>query len=116
MDPSARPGGLAARSRPGGICPPEHPRVLRPSALRRRSGVRETVRRERPTMERENPMNLLLALLICSQVPAQSSAPDAGKAKAASQEKAEKEVVVTAERRESDVMDVPAGVTVVTRA
>ncbi|MBI3854226.1 MAG: TonB-dependent receptor [Planctomycetes bacterium] len=56
-------------------------------------------------------MNLLLTLLLSLQQP-----PPPAKPKAADDKAQEKEVVITAERRESDVMDVPAGVTVVTGA
>ncbi|MBV8882074.1 MAG: TonB-dependent receptor [Planctomycetaceae bacterium] len=56
-------------------------------------------------------MNLLLALLLCFQdpVPAKPAAkPDADG------DKKDKEVVIVGQRRESDILDVPSGVTVVT--
>jgi iron complex outermembrane receptor protein len=55
-------------------------------------------------------MNLLLALLLCFQDPAPA------KPKTDDDKKPEKEVVVTAPRRETDPQEVPAGVTVVTAA
>jgi len=53
-------------------------------------------------------MNLLLALLLCVQDPAPSPA------KKTDDKKDEKEVVIVAQRRESDLLDVPSGVTVIT--
>jgi len=68
-------------------------------------------------------MNLLLALLLCVQDPVPTEKPkqaepsktaEAPAKKPDGDKKAEKEVIITADRRESDVMNVPAGVTVVT--
>lgn len=56
-------------------------------------------------------MNLLLALLLCFQDPAPAKpAPKADQ----DPDKKDKEVVIIGQRRESDIMDVPSGVTVVT--
>jgi iron complex outermembrane receptor protein len=51
-------------------------------------------------------MNLLLALLLCAQDPAPAKKED--------DKKTEKEVVIIGQRRESDILDVASGVTVVT--
>jgi len=63
-------------------------------------------------------MNLLLAMLLCLQDPAPKPKPvEPPKDPPAAEEKRptnDQEVVITAERRATDVMDVPAGVTVVT--
>ncbi|HVE41718.1 MAG TPA: TonB-dependent receptor [Planctomycetota bacterium] len=55
-------------------------------------------------------MNLLLAVLLCLQDPAPKPAE---KPKPQPQDGSQ-EVVVTADRRETDIMDVPAGMTVIT--
>lgn len=68
-------------------------------------------------------MNLLMALLLFLQDPVPTEKPkqaepsktaEAPAKKPDGDKKAEKEVIITADRRESDVMNVPAGVTVVT--
>lgn len=63
-------------------------------------------------------MNLLLAILLCLQDPTASEKPKTAKAADGTQEKkkdgADKEVIITAQRRETDLLDVPAAVTVVT--
>jgi iron complex outermembrane receptor protein len=70
-------------------------------------------------------MSLLLALLCCLQDPVPAEKPkssDPAKSVESTQDKqesgkkVEKEVVITAQRRVADVLDVPAGVTVVTGA
>ncbi len=53
-------------------------------------------------------MNLLLAFLLCVQDPAPAQDKKDDKAKS------DKEVVIVGQRRESDILDVPSGVTVVT--
>lgn len=62
-------------------------------------------------------MNLMLAILLCLQDPAAAEKPKAKPADPAQEKKkdpADNEVIITAQRRETDVLDAPAGVTVVT--
>jgi len=64
-------------------------------------------------------MNLLLALLLALQDPASPPAPPPQKPSSQEEKKPptkedEKEVVIIGQRRESDILDVPSGVTVVT--
>jgi outer membrane receptor protein involved in Fe transport len=54
-------------------------------------------------------MSLMIALLLCLQDPPQTEKP-----KPEGDKSREKEVVIIGQRRESDVLDVPSGVTVVT--
>ncbi|HLY11026.1 MAG TPA: TonB-dependent receptor [Planctomycetota bacterium] len=64
-------------------------------------------------------MNLLLALLLALQDPASPPAPPQEKSAPSPEKKTppkedDKEVVIIGQRRESDILDVPSGVTVVT--
>jgi len=62
-------------------------------------------------------MNLLLAFLLCLQDPAPAKPKEESQAEQAPPKKdtdKDKEVVIIGQRRESDILDVPSGVTVVT--
>src|SRR5688572_1809205 len=111
MDPSPGSRGVAAGPGPGRICLRKYSRILRAFALRRRSGVRGAFGRERRSMEREIPMNLLLALLLCAQDPAP---PDkTQKPPKADPQKVEQEVEVTSSRLEVPLKETPVATTVV---